>query len=55
MLVYRDRPCEMYALGAPLFGALFETTAVPELRVQAKLISDAFLEDSIASKSRAIG
>lgn len=55
MLIYRDRPCEMYALGAPLFGALFETTAVPELRVQAKLISDAFLEDSIASKSRAIG
>lgn len=55
MLIYRDRPCEMYALGAPLFGALFETTAVPELRLQAKLISDAFLEDSIASKSRAIG
>ena len=55
MLIYRDRPCEMYALGAPLFGALFETTAVPELRAQAKLISDAFLEDSIASKSRAIG
>lgn len=55
MLVYRDRPCEMYALGAPLFGALFETTAVPELRAQAKIISDAFLEDSIASKSRAIG
>jgi uncharacterized NAD(P)/FAD-binding protein YdhS len=55
MLVYRDRPCEIYALGAPLFGALFETTAVPELRTQAKLISDAFLEDSIASKSRAIG
>ncbi|MCC7037614.1 MAG: FAD/NAD(P)-binding protein [Alphaproteobacteria bacterium] len=55
MLVYRDRPCAMYALGAPLFGALFETTAVPELRLQAKLISDSFLEDSIASKSRAIG
>ncbi|HYD19807.1 MAG TPA: FAD/NAD(P)-binding protein [Patescibacteria group bacterium] len=53
LLAYRDRPCEIYVIGAPLFGALFETTAVPELRAQAKVISSALLADSIASKSLA--
>ena len=31
---------QLFAIGAPLFGSLFETTAVPELREQAKMIAE---------------
>ena len=42
--VYRKKPAIMYALGAPLFGQLFETTAVPELREQASTVAKAILQ-----------
>jgi len=31
---------QLFAIGAPLFGSLFETTAVPELREQARLVAE---------------
>jgi uncharacterized NAD(P)/FAD-binding protein YdhS len=47
-IVYQNRPNTIYALGAPLFGLLFETTAVPELREEAKTISAALLRAAAA-------
>jgi uncharacterized NAD(P)/FAD-binding protein YdhS len=35
----------IYALGTPLFGQFFETTAVPELRRQAAAVAESLLQD----------
>jgi uncharacterized NAD(P)/FAD-binding protein YdhS len=46
----------IYALGTPLFGQLFETTAVPELREQAAKIADEIISGrSALSQSPAAG
>lgn len=53
--VYRRKPNMIYALGAPLFGTLFETTAVPELREEAKIIAETIVKSvSAARQSHAL-
>lgn len=39
LAAHRSEAGLIYAMGSPLFGQLFETTAVPELRVQADAIA----------------
>jgi uncharacterized NAD(P)/FAD-binding protein YdhS len=55
-LGYKSPAGALYVLGAPLFGHLFETTAVPELRFQAAAIAERVIAAlSGLSQSRAAG
>ncbi len=54
--VYEGKGGTIHALGTPLFGQLFETTAVPELRHQAaKVAADVIASFAGLSRSREAG
>jgi uncharacterized NAD(P)/FAD-binding protein YdhS len=45
VLRYRGGPVDwLYTLGAPMKGVLWESTAVPEIRVQARMLAETLLK-----------